>query len=60
MQQVVSQHAAFMTSTLAMLSPGESWAPDVQKMLAVHEDDGQLGVIYLDLFPRSGPFRWLT
>lgn len=39
-----------------MLSAGESWAPGVQKMLAVHETDGELGVIYLDLFPRSGLF----
>lgn len=36
------------------LSAGESWALGVQKMLAVHETDGELGVIYLDLFPRSG------
>ncbi len=35
------------------MSAGESWAPGVQKMLAVHETDGELGVIYLDLFPRS-------
>lgn len=38
------------------LTAGESWAPGVQKMLAVHETDGELGVIYLDLFPRSGLF----
>jgi len=37
-----------------ILSAGESWAPGVQKMSAVHETDGELGVIYLDLFPRSG------
>jgi len=39
-----------------ILSAGESWAPGVQKMSAVHETDGELGVIYLDLFPRSGLF----
>ena len=39
----------------SLLSAGESWAPGVQKMLAVHETDGELGVIYLDLFPRSRP-----
>lgn len=32
---------------------GESWAADVRKMVAVHDTDGELGVIYLDLFPRS-------
>ena len=32
---------------------GESWAPGVRKMVAVHESDGELGTIYLDLFPRS-------
>jgi len=40
----------------SILSAGESWAPGVQKMLAVHETDGELGVIYLDLFPRSALF----
>ena len=32
---------------------GESWAADVRKMVAVHDTDGELGVIYLDLYPRS-------
>lgn len=36
--------------------PGESWAADVRKMVAVHDTDGELGVIYLDLFPRQGKF----
>ena len=32
---------------------GESWAADVRKMVAVHDTDGELGTIYLDLLPRS-------
>lgn len=36
--------------------PGESWAPGVRKVVAVHESDGELGFIYLDLFPRQGKF----
>jgi len=49
--EAVMMVAALMVRPI--LSAGESWAPGVQKMLAVHETDGELGVIYLDLFPRS-------
>ena len=34
------------------MAPGESWAPDIKKIQVVHEDEGPLGYIYLDLYPR--------
>ncbi|DBA74265.1 hypothetical protein WJX77_002438 [Trebouxia sp. C0004] len=52
---VLKQLTGILLEEVPML-PGESWAPGVQKMLAVHETDGELGVIYLDLFPRQGKF----
>jgi intermediate peptidase len=33
---------------------GELWSADVQKLLVVHETEGELGVIYCDLFERPG------
>lgn len=41
-----------------MRAAGEGWADGLRKMVAVHEVDGELGVIYLDLFPRSGLFSF--
>ena len=35
-----------------LCTAGESWAPGVQKMVAVDESGDVLGHIYLDLFPR--------
>ena len=31
---------------------GEGWAERVQKLALEHEDEGRLGTIYLDLYPR--------
>ena len=31
---------------------GEGWAERVQKLALEHEDEGRLGIIYLDLYPR--------
>jgi hypothetical protein len=36
------------------LAPGETWAPNVQKLEACHATEGVLGHIYLDLSPREG------
>ncbi|AMD21791.1 HFL065Cp [Eremothecium sinecaudum] len=33
---------------------GETWAPDVRKLQVVSETDGVIGVIYCDLFERTG------
>ncbi|KAJ3388239.1 Mitochondrial intermediate peptidase [Entophlyctis sp. JEL0112] len=33
--------------------PGETWHADVRKVHIVHEDEGVVGVVYLDLFARS-------
>lgn len=35
------------------LQKGESWHPSVYKVQLVHETEGLIGYIYLDLFPRS-------
>ena len=45
MQRGLSQY-------LVGVNAGESWAADVRKMVAVHDSDGELGTIYLDLLPR--------
>uniref|UniRef100_A0A6B2KZJ9 Peptidase M3A/M3B catalytic domain-containing protein n=1 Tax=Arcella intermedia TaxID=1963864 RepID=A0A6B2KZJ9_9EUKA len=34
----------------------EGWHQDVKKVVATHPDEGHLGTIYLDLFPRPGKF----
>ena len=31
---------------------GEAWADNIQKIALEHEDEGRLGVVYLDLYPR--------
>jgi intermediate peptidase len=35
---------------------GEAWAPGVRRLVARHEEEGPLGVVYLDLAPRPGKF----
>ncbi|EIE23493.1 zincin [Coccomyxa subellipsoidea C-169] len=40
--------------TKVPLAPGEAWADNIQKLTLVHEDEGPLGTIYLDLQPRRG------
>ncbi|KAL3133543.1 hypothetical protein ABBQ38_007394 [Trebouxia sp. C0009 RCD-2024] len=52
---ILQQLTAVTLQEVPML-PGESWAAGVRKMVAVHEDDGDLGTIYLDLFARPGKF----
>ncbi|KAK9905894.1 hypothetical protein WJX75_008266 [Coccomyxa subellipsoidea] len=36
------------------LAPGEAWADSIQKLTLLHEDEGPLGTVYLDLHPRRG------
>ncbi|CAL8472167.1 g11709 [Coccomyxa elongata] len=36
------------------LSPGEAWADGIQKLRLEHDDEGPLGTMYLDLYPRRG------
>lgn len=36
------------------VSPGEVWHPSVRRLDVMDENDGQIGVIYCDLFSRSG------
>lgn len=38
------------------LAEGEGWAPGVRKLAAVHDTDGFLGVVYLDLYRRPQKF----
>ncbi|EXB89501.1 Mitochondrial intermediate peptidase [Morus notabilis] len=38
------------------LAPGESWHPDVIKMLLHHPEEGDLGYLYLDLQSRKGKY----
>ncbi|KAL4855723.1 Mitochondrial intermediate peptidase [Chlorella vulgaris] len=38
------------------LEPGEGWAPGVRKLAAVHDTDGFLGIVYLDLYRRPQKF----
>jgi hypothetical protein len=40
------------------MAPGETWAPDVQKLEACHSTEGVLGHLYLDLNQREGA-HWL-
>ncbi|XP_020684263.2 mitochondrial intermediate peptidase, mitochondrial isoform X1 [Dendrobium catenatum] len=37
-------------------SPGESWHPDVMKLLLHHPQEGDLGFLYLDLYSRDGKY----
>ncbi len=37
-----------------VVAAGEAWADNIQKLTLVHEDEGPLGTIYLDLQPRCG------
>lgn len=42
---------------LTSAAPGEGWAPGVRKLAAVHDGEGFLGNVYLDLYQRaSGKF----
>lgn len=36
------------------MSPGESWATDVRKLIVRHDTEGELGEIYCDFFDRAG------
>lgn len=38
------------------MNAGEGWAPGVRRLVAMHESEGFLGVIYLDLFRRPNKF----
>ncbi|KAK4799886.1 hypothetical protein SAY86_025251 [Trapa natans] len=38
------------------MSPGESWHPDVLKMSLHHPEEGNLGILYLDLYSREGKY----
>ncbi len=41
------------------MDPTETWAPpeaDLQKIMLVHPTEGQLGTIYLDLYPRPAKY----
>ncbi|XP_052197196.1 mitochondrial intermediate peptidase, mitochondrial isoform X2 [Diospyros lotus] len=38
------------------LAPGESWHPDVLKMLLHHPEEGDLGYLFLDLNSRTGKY----
>eukprot|EP00252_Welwitschia_mirabilis_P025944 TRINITY_DN8297_c0_g2_i2.p1 TRINITY_DN8297_c0_g2~~TRINITY_DN8297_c0_g2_i2.p1 ORF type:complete len:305 (-),score=67.12 TRINITY_DN8297_c0_g2_i2:342-1184(-) len=37
-------------------APGESWHPDVQKLILHHPEEGDLGCMYLDLYAREGKY----
>ena len=39
---------------LSSRAAGEAWADNVQKLRLEHEDEGPLGTMYLDLYPRHG------
>lgn len=34
--------------------PGETWSPDVRRLDVIDEQEGQIAVVYCDLFARSG------
>ncbi|XP_057813855.2 mitochondrial intermediate peptidase, mitochondrial [Cryptomeria japonica] len=38
------------------MAPGESWHPDVQKLILHHPIEGDLGCMYLDLYVRKGKY----
>ncbi|XP_031381325.1 mitochondrial intermediate peptidase, mitochondrial isoform X2 [Punica granatum] len=38
------------------MAPGESWHPDVLKMSLHHPEEGDLGILYLDLYSREGKY----
>ncbi|XP_050225251.1 mitochondrial intermediate peptidase, mitochondrial isoform X2 [Mercurialis annua] len=38
------------------MAPGESWHPDVIKMVLHHPQEGDLGYLYLDLYSRKGKY----
>ncbi|CAN1159049.1 Mitochondrial intermediate peptidase, mitochondrial [Linum perenne] len=38
------------------MAEGESWHPDVLKMVLHHPDEGDLGTLYLDLYQRKGKY----
>nr|DAD33704.1 TPA_asm: hypothetical protein HUJ06_012555 [Nelumbo nucifera] len=38
------------------LTAGESWHPDVLKMVLHHPEEGDLGYLYLDLYSREGKY----
>jgi len=42
---------------VAPVTSTERWHPDVQKLEVVHETEGSMGIIYLDLFDRHGKFQ---
>ncbi|KAL9254123.1 Mitochondrial intermediate peptidase, mitochondrial-like protein [Drosera capensis] len=37
-------------------APGESWHPDVMKLMLHHSEEGDLGFLYLDLYSRKGKY----
>ncbi|KAK6926367.1 Peptidase M3A/M3B catalytic domain [Dillenia turbinata] len=38
------------------VAPGESWHPDVLKMSVYHPEEGEIGILYLDLHSRRGKY----
>ncbi|GBG84590.1 hypothetical protein CBR_g38873 [Chara braunii] len=38
------------------MPPGEAWAPDIMKLALSHDTEGDLGYIYLDLYPRPNKY----
>jgi intermediate peptidase len=38
----------------ASVAPGEVWDPSIRRVNVVHETEGQIGVIYFDLWTRAG------
>ena len=39
-------------SDVDFVCAGEAWAERIQKIALEHDDEGRLGIIYLDLYPR--------